>query len=98
MGKKIEMNQVNGLPEALKGIKITKPILLIKFPINLSMYELDKASKRFDGSEMSKEYHVIEVLNNSDKFEIEVFSAINATDIDIEKLKEEIMSYPKLGN
>ena len=70
---------------------MSKPVFIIRFPfieVNIDKYlEMYKQI----GQQLS-DYHVLCAMDNSiDRVEFECFNAINATDKDIEELKQMVL-------
>lgn len=73
---------------------MAKPILLFRFPLNARAH-LGKIDESIP-EELREEYHILFTLDhNRINNDIEVLNAINATDIEIEELKEKVLNQIK---
>lgn len=72
---------------------MAKPILIVKIPQETNDKHLnlivDKLSK-FE--ELNKEYHVLICTDNSEELAFEVLNSTNASDIDLEELKQTLLT------
>lgn len=73
---------------------MAKPIFIVKCPDVISRAELNSIAERLTNQLL--DYHVL-VINppNTEDIEFEVLNAINATDIEIEQLKEKVLEQIK---
>ena len=77
----------------MKGIDVAKPIFIIRFPYTENPNWMDKYLKMYkEIGEQMTDYHVLCPMDNSvERVEFECYNAINATDVEIEELKQMIL-------
>lgn len=72
---------------------MSKPVFIIRFPFTEVNRQTDAYLQMFKqiGEQLS-DYHVLCTMDNSvDRVEFECYNAINATDKDIEELKQMVL-------
>ena len=77
----------------MKGIDVAKPIFIIRFPYVKEQHIVDKYLKMYkELGEQMTDYHVLCPMDNSvERVEFECYNAINATDVEIEELKQMVL-------
>ena len=72
---------------------MTKPIFIIRFPYIENPDIMEKYLKTYkEIGEQLSDYHVLCPMDSSvERVEFECYNAINATDIEIEKLKQRVL-------
>ena len=77
----------------MKGIDVVKPIFIIRFPYTNNFDQMEKYLKMYkEIGEQMTDYHVLCPMDNSvERVEFECYNAINATDVEIEELKQMIL-------
>jgi hypothetical protein len=77
----------------MKGIDVAKPIFIIRFPYTNNFDQMEKYLKMYkEIGEQMTDYHVLCPMDNSvERVEFECYNAINATDVEIEELKQMIL-------
>jgi hypothetical protein len=75
---------------------MSKPIFIVRFPYSLDLKESFEHTTRWLQSKLP-DYHVLPLIeNHTEKVEFECYNAINATDKEIEEIKEMVLK--QLGN
>jgi len=77
----------------MKGIDVAKPIFIIRFPYTEDLSQMEKYSKTYEEiRKQLSDYHILSPMDNSvERVEFECYNAINATDVEIEELKQMIL-------
>ena len=76
---------------------MSKPILLVGFPVDISMEMFDMSQKHLSKMyDLKEDYHILCYQCNVPEIKFEVLNAINATDIELEELKERVLNQLKL--
>jgi hypothetical protein len=77
----------------MKGIDVAKPIFIIRFPYTNNFDQMEKYLKMYkEIGEQMTDYHVLCPMDNSvERVEFECYNAINATDVEIEELKQMVL-------
>ena len=77
----------------MKGIDVAKPIFIIRFPYTNNFDHMEKYLKMYkEIGEQMTDYHVLCPMDNSvERVEFECYNAINATDVEIEELKQMVL-------
>ena len=77
----------------MKGIDVAKPIFIIRFPYTKDPNQMERYSKTYEKiTKQLSDYHVLCPMGNSvERVEFECYNAINATDVEIEELKQMIL-------
>ena len=77
----------------MKGIDVAKPIFIIRFPYTNNFDQMEKYLKTYkEIGEQMTDYHVLCPMDNSvERVEFECYNAINATDVEIEELKQMVL-------
>ncbi len=77
---------------------MTKPIFIIRFPYIENPDIMEKYLKTYkEIGEQLSDYHVLCPMDSSvERVEFECYNAINATDIEIEKLKQRVLEKIKI--
>ena len=72
---------------------MTKPIFIVRFPYIENPDIMEKYLKTYkEIGEQLSDYHVLCPMDSSvERVEFECYNAINATDIEIEKLKQRVL-------
>jgi hypothetical protein len=77
----------------MKGIDVAKPIFIIRFPYSQDPNHMEKYLKMYkEIGEQMTDYHVLCPMDTSvERVEFECYNAINATDVEIEELKQMVL-------
>ncbi len=72
---------------------MAKPIFIIRFPYTKDPNQMERYSKTYEKiTKQLSDYHVLCPMGNSvERVEFECYNAINATDVEIEELKQMIL-------
>jgi hypothetical protein len=72
---------------------MTKPIFIIRFPYTKDLSLMERYSKTYEEiRKQLSDYHVLSPMDNSvERVEFECYNAINATDVEIEELKQMVL-------
>jgi len=72
---------------------MAKPIFIIRFPYSQDPNQMERYSKTYkEIGEQMTDYHVLCPMDNSvERVEFECYNAINATDVEIEELKQMVL-------
>lgn len=77
----------------MKGIDVVKPIFIIRFPYTNNFDQMEKYLKMYKeiGEQMTDYYVLCPMDNSVERVEFECYNAINATDVEIEELKQMVL-------
>jgi hypothetical protein len=72
---------------------MAKPIFIIRFPYTKDLSLMERYSKTYEEiRKQLSDYHILSPMDSSvERVEFECYNAINATDVEIEELKQMIL-------